>query len=86
MEALTKKELTVTVGFVIFIVVISSVGAWTGEIHGRVDVCGDSAIGLEYHILEGAEWQRRCPRVTGGMHAWCDLSAASMSTAAILGW
>ncbi|KAM2647690.1 hypothetical protein TB1_000910 [Malus domestica] len=36
MEALTKKELTVAVGFVIFTVVISGVGAWTGEIHGRV--------------------------------------------------
>ncbi|CAI0437167.1 unnamed protein product [Linum tenue] len=33
------------------------VGAWTGEIHGRVvcDVCGDSSIGPEDHVLEGAE-------------------------------
>ncbi|KAM1595320.1 hypothetical protein PS2_001581 [Malus domestica] len=85
MEALTKNELTVAVGFVIFTVVISSVRVWTGEIHGRVDVYGDSAVGPEDHVLEGAEWQRRCPRVTGGMHAWRDLSAASMSTAAILG-
>ncbi|XP_057991806.1 uncharacterized protein LOC131173453 [Hevea brasiliensis] len=31
--------------------------AWTGEIHGRVvcDVCGDSSVGPEDHILEGAE-------------------------------
>lgn len=29
--------------------------AWTGEIHGRVvcDVCGDSSLGPEDHILEG---------------------------------
>ncbi|KAM1746349.1 hypothetical protein ACFX11_012988 [Malus domestica] len=85
MEALTKNELTVAVGFVIFTVVISGVGAWTGEIHGRVDVCGDSVVEPEDHVLEGAEWHRRCPRVIGGMHAWCDLSTTSMSTAAILG-
>lgn len=32
-----------------------SVEAWTGEIHGRVvcDVCGDSSIGPEDHVLEG---------------------------------
>ncbi|TQD90557.1 hypothetical protein C1H46_023903 [Malus baccata] len=54
MEAQTKKELTVAVGFVIFTVLISGVGAWTGEIHGRVvcDVCGDSAVGPEDHVLE----------------------------------
>lgn len=35
--------------------VASSVEAWTGEIHGRVvcDVCGDSSIGPEDHVLEG---------------------------------
>lgn len=34
---------------------ISSVRAWTGEIHGRVvcDVCGDSSISPEDHVLEG---------------------------------
>ncbi|KAM1216589.1 hypothetical protein ACFX2J_012855 [Malus domestica] len=85
MEALTKNELTVAVGFVIFTVVIYGVGAWTGEMHGRVDVCGDSVVEPEDHVLEGAEWHRRCSRVIGGMHAWCDLSITSMSTAAILG-
>lgn len=31
------------------------VSAWTGEIHGRVvcDVCGDSSLGPEDHVLEG---------------------------------
>jgi hypothetical protein len=33
----------------------SGVGAWTGEIRGRVvcDVCADSSIGPEDHVLEG---------------------------------
>lgn len=37
------------------IFVVSNVEAWTGEIHGRVvcDVCGDSSIGPEDHVLEG---------------------------------
>lgn len=35
--------------------IVSNVFAWTGEIHGRVvcDVCGDSSIGPEDHVLEG---------------------------------
>ncbi|KAJ0046463.1 hypothetical protein Pint_04177 [Pistacia integerrima] len=35
--------------------IVSNVKAWTGEIHGRVvcDVCGDSSIGPEDHVLEG---------------------------------
>lgn len=34
---------------------IKVVRAWTGEIHGRVvcDVCGDSSIGPEDHVLAG---------------------------------
>lgn len=33
----------------------SGVDAWTGEIRGRVvcDVCADSSIGPEDHVLEG---------------------------------
>lgn len=40
---------------VLLAVFISGIEAWTGEIHGRVicDVCGDSALGPEDHILEG---------------------------------
>lgn len=35
--------------------IVSNVKAWTGEINGRVvcDVCGDSSIGPEDHVLEG---------------------------------
>lgn len=34
---------------------IMAVRAWTGEIHGRVvcDVCGDSSISPEDHVLAG---------------------------------
>lgn len=37
------------------ILLIRSSRAWTGEIHGRVvcDVCGDSTVGPEDHVLEG---------------------------------
>ncbi|KDP39101.1 hypothetical protein JCGZ_00858 [Jatropha curcas] len=39
----------------LLLVSVSSVKAWTGEIRGRVvcDVCGDSSIGPEDHVLEG---------------------------------
>lgn len=42
-------------------------GAWTGEIHGRVvcDVCGDSSIGPEDHVLEGAEVAVLCITKSG---------------------
>ncbi|XP_047075538.1 uncharacterized protein LOC124685250 [Lolium rigidum] len=41
--------------------------AWTGEIRGRVvcDVCADSAIGPEDHILEGAEVAVLCITKSG---------------------
>lgn len=40
---------------VLSIFFFSGVRAWTGEIHGRVicDVCGDSLIGPEDHVVEG---------------------------------
>ncbi|XP_010545214.1 PREDICTED: uncharacterized protein LOC104817659 [Tarenaya hassleriana] len=43
------------------------VGAWTGEIRGRVvcDVCGDSSIGPEDHVLEGAEVAVLCITKSG---------------------
>ncbi|XP_068311620.1 uncharacterized protein [Pyrus communis] len=68
MEAQTmKKELAVAVALVLFTVLISGVGAWTGEIHGRVvcDVCGDSAVGPEDHVLEGAEVAVLCITKSG---------------------
>ncbi|XP_021892985.1 uncharacterized protein LOC110810966 [Carica papaya] len=44
-----------------------SVEAWTGEIHGRFvcDVCGDSSIGPEDHVLEGAEVAVLCITKSG---------------------
>ncbi|KAI5006252.1 hypothetical protein ZWY2020_033495 [Hordeum vulgare] len=41
--------------------------AWTGEIRGRVvcDVCADSAIGPEDHVLEGAEVAVLCITKSG---------------------
>ncbi|PIA43498.1 hypothetical protein AQUCO_01900117v1 [Aquilegia coerulea] len=43
------------------------VKGWTGEIHGRVvcDVCGDSTIGPEDHVLEGAEVAILCITKSG---------------------
>ncbi|KAB5534803.1 hypothetical protein DKX38_017889 [Salix brachista] len=40
--------------FLLSAISVSGVKAWTGEIHGRVvcDVCGDSSIGPEDHVLE----------------------------------
>ncbi|TQD96651.1 hypothetical protein C1H46_017726 [Malus baccata] len=42
-------------------IVISGFGAWTGEIHGRVDVCGDSVVGPEDHVLEGVKFTYNHP-------------------------
>ncbi|CAL1354287.1 unnamed protein product [Linum trigynum] len=46
---------------------VPGVGAWTGEIRGRVvcDVCGDSSIGPEDHVLEGAEVAVLCITKSG---------------------
>ncbi|XP_073280763.1 uncharacterized protein [Primulina huaijiensis] len=43
------------------------VSGWTGEIHGRVvcDVCGDSSIGPEDHVLQGAEVAVLCITKSG---------------------
>ncbi|OIT00491.1 PREDICTED: uncharacterized protein LOC109228990 [Nicotiana attenuata] len=48
-------------------IVIHGVRAWTGEIHGRVvcDVCADSSIGPEDHVLEGAEVAVLCITKSG---------------------
>lgn len=53
MESKTKN---LALGFVVLtVLLISGVKSWTGEIHGRVvcDVCADSSIGPEDHVLEG---------------------------------
>lgn len=56
MEAQKKKHKLV-VGLFLFILFLFEPGvrAWTGEIRGRVfcDVCSDSSIGPEDHVLEG---------------------------------
>ncbi|CAN1172147.1 hypothetical protein LINPERPRIM_LOCUS30911 [Linum perenne] len=52
---------------VILLILVTGVGAWTGEIRGRVvcDVCGDSSIGPEDHVLEGAEVAVLCITKSG---------------------
>ncbi|XP_052206406.1 uncharacterized protein LOC127810870 [Diospyros lotus] len=52
----------------IFIIMCAfTVTAWTGEINGRVvcDVCGDSSMGPEDHVLEGAEVAVLCITKSG---------------------
>ena len=40
---------------ILLLLMIPGTIAWTGEIRGRIvcDVCGDSSIGPEDHVLEG---------------------------------
>lgn len=56
-EKTMEAQKKLVMGLFLFIVFVSESGvrAWTGEIHGRVvcDVCGDSSIGPEDHVLEG---------------------------------
>uniref|UniRef100_A0A1D1YH44 Major pollen allergen n=1 Tax=Anthurium amnicola TaxID=1678845 RepID=A0A1D1YH44_9ARAE len=51
----------------VLLLLVCRIGAWTGEIHGRVacDVCGDSSVGPEDHALEGAEVAVLCITKTG---------------------
>ncbi|TMW89129.1 hypothetical protein EJD97_017623 [Solanum chilense] len=46
---------------------LQGVRGWTGEIHGRVvcDVCADSSVGPEDHVLQGAEVAVLCITKTG---------------------
>ncbi|KAB2095996.1 hypothetical protein ERO13_A01G078500v2 [Gossypium hirsutum] len=63
-----SKSKNLVLGFVVLAVfLISGVKSWTGEIHGRVvcDVCADSSIGPEDHILEGAEVAVLCITKSG---------------------
>ena len=52
MESQSEK---LAMGLVVLAFFVLGVNAWTGEIHGRVvcDICGDSSIGPEDHVLEG---------------------------------
>ncbi|KAL5548325.1 hypothetical protein UlMin_003556 [Ulmus minor] len=64
MEEQQRKKLIVGLLLTLF---LSGVVAWTGEIHGRVvcDVCGDSSVGPEDHVLEGAEVAVLCITKSG---------------------
>lgn len=57
-------------GLVVVVAIFEAPGvvdAWTGEIRGRVvcDVCADSSIGPEDHVLEGAEVAVLCITKSG---------------------
>ncbi|KAA8523702.1 hypothetical protein F0562_010125 [Nyssa sinensis] len=67
MEMELKKLKLLMTFFLSIIFMVYGVSAWTGEIHGRVvcDVCGDSSIGPEDHILEGAEVAVLCITKSG---------------------
>ncbi|KAK6126264.1 hypothetical protein DH2020_039969 [Rehmannia glutinosa] len=56
-----------TVGLFFTILMVDGVRSWTGEIHGRVvcDVCDDSSIGPEDHVLQGAEVAVLCITKSG---------------------
>ncbi|KAL9265061.1 hypothetical protein AKJ16_DCAP11610 [Drosera capensis] len=69
-QSSTKLHLSLHIVFLFTAILLlssSSVLAWTGEIHGRVvcDVCGDSSIGPEDHLLEGAEVAVLCITKSG---------------------
>ncbi|KAI9115679.1 hypothetical protein K1719_013348 [Acacia pycnantha] len=67
MEALRKKKLKGGISLFLLMFFVFGASAWTGEIHGRVvcDACGDSSIGPEDHILEGAEVAVLCITKSG---------------------
>ncbi|KAK2387294.1 hypothetical protein QL285_061090 [Trifolium repens] len=64
-----KKKKMMVVDLIVFLLMlfVLSASAWTGEIHGRVvcDVCGDSSLGPEDHVLEGAEVAVLCITKSG---------------------
>ncbi|KAL2322625.1 hypothetical protein Fmac_027004 [Flemingia macrophylla] len=62
-----EKQKTVTGLILLLLSFALGVSAWTGEIHGRVvcDVCGDSSLGPEDHVLEGAEVAVLCITKSG---------------------
>lgn len=56
MESSRSKVLIVLYLTAITSLMVKGVTGWTGEIHGRVicDVCADSSVGPEDHVLEGS--------------------------------
>lgn len=72
MERESKKLLIagqISTSFILILLLFILPGAiaWTGEIRGRVvcDVCGDSSLGPEDHLLEGAEVAVLCITKSG---------------------
>ncbi|XAR67461.1 hypothetical protein NMG60_11002231 [Bertholletia excelsa] len=61
------KQVLVAFSLSAILVMMQGARAWTGEIHGRVvcDVCGDSSVGPEDHVLEGAEVAVLCITKSG---------------------
>ncbi|XP_057460829.1 uncharacterized protein LOC130751285 [Actinidia eriantha] len=61
------KQLAITLSLYVILIMLTGARAWTGEIHGRVicDVCGDSSIGPEDHVLQGAEVAVLCITKSG---------------------
>ncbi|CDP05768.1 unnamed protein product [Coffea canephora] len=62
-----KLPFILTIIAVLALLYSDAVRAWTGEIHGRVvcDVCGDSSVGPEDHVLAGAEVAVLCITKSG---------------------
>uniref|UniRef100_A0A2P2L9L8 Pollen Ole e 1 allergen and extensin family protein n=1 Tax=Rhizophora mucronata TaxID=61149 RepID=A0A2P2L9L8_RHIMU len=62
-----SQRINLVMCLLLFTIFVWDVRAWTGEIHGRVvcDVCGDSSIGPEDHVLEGAEVAVLCITTSG---------------------
>ncbi|KAM0945949.1 hypothetical protein DsansV1_C09g0089601 [Dioscorea sansibarensis] len=58
---------SVLLGLLVMAFIAGEVEAWTGAVRGRVvcDVCGDSFIGPEDHVLEGAEVAVLCLTKSG---------------------
>ncbi|CAL5405614.1 unnamed protein product [Camellia sinensis] len=70
MESSSKKvsvSLFLYTILMMMMMMICGVRAWTGEINGRVvcDLCGDSSIGPEDHVLQGAEVAVLCITKSG---------------------
>lgn len=51
----TKQKMVMDLILLSWVLFALGASAWTGEIHGRVvcDICGDSSLGPEDHVLEG---------------------------------
>lgn len=62
-----RLELLLSLSLVSSLLFVSGVRGWTGEVRGRVvcDVCGDSSIGPEDHVLQGAEVAVLCITKSG---------------------